>query len=399
MRWWQQSKNLYHWVEAQGWRTWYGFPDKGLTLWGVTGTNGKTTTCHVVAAILQAEYGVDRVGMLTTIAFWFGKKKIVNSTKLTTLPSRIVYSYLAQMKKQGVQQVVLELTSHALDQHRVAGIHLSGAIILNITREHLDYHRTIDEYAQAKARLLTYLPLGTGILVGKSDDPRVAAILAGARQRGLKVVGFTREEALSVSTSLPGDFNKENVWAATLLAQAAGISAAAIQKGIAAVEQVPGRMEWIKSSAGFRVLIDYAVTPDSLSQLYSYVKKNTEGKILALLGATGRRDRGKRAQMSKVVSRFADEIVLTREDPWDESEEQIFSDLEAGLVGVNIFWCRITDRRRALEYVLRKAQADDVVVVTGKGAETGMALGEKIIPWQERKVVQEIIEQLGQRVV
>lgn len=389
----QQLKNIYHFCQAHCWRTYYRYPDRGLKIYGVTGTNGKTTTCHLLASVLQQAYGAKCVGMLTTIAFWFGREKKVNATKLTTLPSRTVFSYLYRMRQQGVAHVVLELTSHALDQHRLAGIRLDGAIILNVAREHLDYHRTMAAYAAAKETIVALLKPAAP-LVGKANDEWVRVILQRARKRMVPVHEFTTEGARAFVTLLPGVVNRENTAAATLLARALGLRSEAIERGIAQVTHVPGRMQWLALPTGARALIDYAVTPDALERLYQDLRATTVDKIYAVLGAAGQRDRGKRADMARVVARYADWLILTREDPWTESEEQIFRDLESGLTKTQTPWQRITDRRDALEYCLAKAGPGDVVVATGKGAETGMGIGKTVVPWNEAEVILELAEEL-----
>lgn len=389
----QQLKNVYHLMQSLLWRVVYGSPDKGMRIFGVTGTNGKTTTSFLLAGILAQEYGAAHVGMLTTVAFRVGEKEEINETKMTTLPSRLVWQYLSRMKKVGVKAVVLEITSHALDQNRLYGIELDGGIVLNIEREHLDYHKTMEAYAAAKARIVMYLK-GDAPLVGKGDDKRVEEILQHAEKRGHKVVRFTTEQAMSVTTALPGDVNKENALAASLLARAAGIKEESVTRGVMTVTNVPGRMETVLSPQGFAVVIDYAVTPDSLERLYTFVRKQTKGKVYGVLGACGLRDRGKRPEMARVVKKYADFLAITREDPWTEPEEQIFGDLEKGLEKRDQSWKRIVDRKEALTYVISQAKAGDTVVVTGKGAETGMAIGKEIIPWREKEIVRDIIAKL-----
>lgn len=395
----QQLKNVYHFFQARFWRLLYGRPNQGVKIYGVTGTNGKTTICILFGSILRAAQGKEKVGLLSTIVFWLGEEEVVNESKMTTLRSRDVFRYLKEMRQRGVTHVVMEVTSHALDQHRLSGVQLEGAIITNLAREHLDYHKTMEEYMRAKARILGYIK-PEGAVVGKGDDEWVKKILDSAentskersRAGEVKVVRFTSEESKTVTTPLPGDANQENVLAAAKLARAAGISEDAIQQGVGEVTHVPGRMEWVEAPQGFRVLIDYAVTPDALERLYQYVRGQTQGKIYGILGAAGLRDRGKRPDMARIVAQYADELVLTREDPWTEREEQIFQDLEKGLHAVTIPWQRITDRREALQYCIGKAQKGDVVVVTGKGAERGMGVGKKIIPWNEREVVVELLQ-------
>ncbi|MEX2054983.1 MAG: UDP-N-acetylmuramoyl-L-alanyl-D-glutamate--2,6-diaminopimelate ligase [Candidatus Andersenbacteria bacterium] len=391
MRWWQQSKNIYHIFQARLWSFYYGWPEKKLTIFGITGTNGKTTTSILLGNILRQSYGVEKVGLLSTITFWVGEKEEVNESKMTTVDSEVLFRYLQQMKKRGVKYVVLEITSHALDQGRLHGIRLSGAIILNVAREHLDYHKTMSAYAAAKEKIVKYLKPGAP-LIGKGDDPAVSAILSRAQAQHVPTVTFTASEAQAVATPLPGSFNKENVLAASLLARTIGLSEDAIRKGVATVRQIPGRLEWLKGPSGKHVVIDYAVTPDALERLYQYVKESTNGKIFAVLGAAGLRDRGKRPLMAAAVAKYADELILTREDPWHEPEEQIFTDLEQGLQEATIPWQRIVDRREAIIYCVAKATPHDVVVVTGKGAEQGMGIGHHIRPWNERAIITEILK-------
>ncbi|MDP3997277.1 MAG: Mur ligase family protein [Candidatus Andersenbacteria bacterium] len=401
IRFWQKLKNLYHLAQAWYWRLYFGQPDRGMKIYGVTGTNGKTTTCYLLTSILGKEYGVKKTGMLTTVAFRIGEKEISNETKMTTLPSRLVFDYLGKMRTAGVNQVVLEMTSHALDQNRLFGIKLDGAAILNIACEHLDYHRTMTEYAAAKLKILNYVRDGGTIVHRQFPIPN-------SQFPNLELIQFSAKDAADVVTSLLGEVNKENVLAASLLARAAGVKEENIASGVAAVKLVPGRMEWVKPKFSMtndqfpisglpRVLIDYAVTPDALERLYKEVKRQTKGKVFAVLGACGLRDRGKRPDMARAAARFTDEVVLTREDPWTEDEEQIFTDLEKGLEKTDKKWRRIVDRREAIRYCLERAGKDDVVVVTGKGAEQGMAIGKKIVLWSDREVILEEMEDLAER--
>ena len=205
------------------WRTFYGFPDTGLQLYGITGTNGKTTTAFVLAAILRKEFDKDSIGLISTEVFWIGSKERANQTHMTTVRSKEFFKLLAEMKAAGVQHVVFELTSHALDQYRAAGLILAGAIITNITHEHLDYHGTMKEYAKAKFKIANYLS-PTAPLVVRGDDEWI--------QKGLQLfvpdsvrsitIQFTSEDAAHVQTHLASEFNKENVLAASLLAKHVG---------------------------------------------------------------------------------------------------------------------------------------------------------------------------------
>lgn len=387
----QEIKNIGHFFETHLWRTWYGKPDADMHIYGITGTNGKTTTSYLLTSILEHAHGKEKVGMLTTVSFRIGGNDEINKSKMTTLPSKKVFAYLAQMKRSGVKYVVLETTSHALHQHRLAGICFDGAIILNIAREHLDYHKTMEKYAAAKERIISLLKKGAPV-VGKESDSFVRAMLDRAEKRKVRVVRMTDEHIQKTITPLAGSINKENAAAASLLARAIGVSEEAIRAGINEVKFVPGRMEMIEAPQGFTVVIDYAVTPDALERLYADMRKKATGRVLGILGAAGLRDRGKRPDMARAVARYADRIIITREDPWTESEEQIFTDLEGGLKGVSVAWERIVDRRDAIATLLKDAKPGDVVVVTGKGAERGMGIGKNVIGWNEREVVEEILK-------
>ncbi len=391
----QQTKNIYHGLQSQWWRAWYRWPDLGLNIYGVTGTDGKTTTAIFLAAILQENFGRASVGLLSTERIYIGDEVKTNSTHMTTLNSHLVYQYLRTMHNRGVKHLVLELTSHALDQNRVAGIRLSGAIITNITHEHLDYHKTMSAYADAKGKIVRYLK-SKAPLVANADDKWTLRIINKLRSQNenLNVIEVTAAQAESIHTFLPGEFNQANAAAASTLAQAVGINHKKISEGLARVKQVPGRMEWIELPNKARVLIDFALTPSALEHLYRYLRSEVSGKIYAVYGAAGRRDRTKRPLQSRVIARFADEIVVTQDEPYTEPEEQIYTDLEAGLEGFKVPWQRISDRREALRYALKKASQGDAVVITGMGNFTTRVVGTEHIPWNDRNVVQQLISEL-----
>src|SRR3990167_10870387 len=217
----QQLKNIGHFFEAHMWRLFNGVPDRKMHVYGVTGTNGKTTTSYLLASILEQAYGRENVGMLTTVSFRIGGLEEMNETKMTTLPSKKIFAYLSRMKKAGVKYVVLETTSHALHQYRLAGIRFDGAIILNIAREHLDYHKTIKKYAAAKEKIVGLLKPHAP-LIGKQGDNAVRAMLDRAEKHGIKVVRMMDEIIAQTITPLAGSINKENAAAASLLAWAVG---------------------------------------------------------------------------------------------------------------------------------------------------------------------------------
>jgi len=262
-------------------------------------------------------------------------------------------------------------------------------------------------YASAKEKIVLLLKNNTP-LIGKQDDELVRAILDRAEKNGTRVIRMTAQDIEQSTPALMGSINKENAAAVTLLAGAVGIAEEHITTGISSVTTVPGRMEIIHAPQGFTVIIDYAVTPDALERLYADVKKEIvsrptekQGKILATLSAAGLRDRGKRPDMARVVAKYASRIIVTREDPWTENEEQIFEDLEKGFPpialatgGSRLIWQRIVDRKQAIKTLLSEARPGDVVILTGKGAETGMGIGKDIVPWNERGIVEGILKEL-----
>lgn len=398
-RWWQQLKNVYHAGQAAWWRMIYRWPDRQLALYGVTGTNGKTTTALVLGHILRAAHGREKVGLLSTEAWWFGSGEETNTTHMTSTDARIVWQNMRRMVDLKVTAAVIELTSHALDQHRLAGLKLDGAIITNITPEHMDYHQTMEEYASAKSKIVSYLR-GQAPLVANGSDEWTIKALAKLRP-ARKTIMFTREQAERVETSLLGQFNQENVLAASLLAEALGIDGEVIAEAVRNVPAVPGRVEWVDIENGKkeishqerlpRVLIDFALTPDALEKLYQYVSGEVSGKIIAVFGAAGRRDREKRPIITAIVANYADEIVLTQDEPYEDDEEQIYRELESGLKDTSVLWRRIEDRREAIRYALGQAQAGDAVVITGMGNYSVRMVGNEALPWNDKEVVLELM--------
>ncbi|MEO6077255.1 MAG: cyanophycin synthetase, partial [Candidatus Andersenbacteria bacterium] len=231
----------------------------------------------------------------------------------------------------------------------------------------------------------------------------ISKMLDRAEQGGLNIYRLQKSDIDASHPALAGSINKENAGAVTLLARALHIPEEKIEAGIQQVKSVPGRMEVITAPQGFKIIIDYAVTPDALERLYSDAKKELkpENKILGTLSAAGLRDRGKRPDMARAVAKYADRIIVTREDPWTEPEEQIFQDLEEGLPpialatgGSGLQWQRIVDRKQAIKTLLQEAKPGDIVILTGKGAERGMGIGEDVIPWNERELVEEILKNI-----
>lgn len=417
----QSIKNIYHLFQAILANFIYGFPSKSIKIIGVTGTNGKTTTCQMVSKILE-EAGF-KVAMNSTINFKIGKKEWVNKTKFTTLSSFNIQKFILDAVKDKCDYLVLETSSHSLDQHRVWGVKYDTALITNVTREHFDYHKTMEGYREAKKILFKkaktaivnldmedpgfYLNCSAKEKYGyttqiknskiKSNDLKSEFIIAENIELGIQNTKYKIQNTNFI-LNLPGLFNVENALAATCVGISEGIDLETIEKALEKIKNIPGRLEHIKNDKSLNIIIDYAVTPDSLERLYALVKQmNVEkNNIISVFGACGERDQGKRPIMGEIVSGFADYIILTNEDPYDEDSQQIINEVLSGIKNKEegkSFW-KILDRREAIKKALLLAKPGDFVVVTGKGAEETMAIGKERIFWNDKKVILEELEKL-----
>ncbi len=405
----QSFKNASHFFGAALAGVVFGFPGRKLRIIGVTGTDGKTTTVQCVAAILHT--AGKKVAVASTINFRIGEREWVNASKFTTLSGWKVQKFLRQAVTAGCEVAVLEVSSHALDQGRVFGIPFEVAVITNATREHLDYHGTMKEYRRAKRRLFERARVGVVNLDMEDAEeflatPPVRKITYSRVDASADVLAERIEARLDGSRffvgetefhlALPGLFNIENALAAIAAAVPFDVSFDVAARALAEIKGVPGRMERVPNDRGITILIDYALTPNALEQLYGLVstmKKSPDAKIIAVFGACGDRDRGKRPMMGEIVSSHADTIILTNEDPYTEDPERIVREIKKGIVnktlGENFFV--IMDRRAAIKKALDLANPNDIVVVTGKGAEEVMAIGNARVPWNDRKVIEEAL--------
>lgn len=412
-------KNWYHLVQAVLANLIYGFPSKKIKVIGVTGTNGKTTTVQMITRILE-EAGCS-LAMASTINFKLGKKEWVNVTKYTTLSSFAVQKFIHQAVGEKCEYLVLETSSHSLDQYRVWGVDYQVAVITNVTREHLDYHQTMEKYRSAKLKLFRK----TKIVIVNLDMEKPEDFLQFDNKN--KYGYATQNQQLAISNHgiqkivaddvklgidyskfivnnigfkihLPGLFNIENALAAICVGLAENIDLEVIAKALEKIKGVPGRLENISNNKGLNIIIDYAVTPDSLEKLYALaLETRTEGaKIVAVFGSCGERDRGKRPIMGEIVSRYADFVIVTNEDPYHEDPQRIIDEVAGGIknkIADENFW-KIMDRREAIQKALQLAKSGDVILVTGKGAEEMMAVGSQMIPWNDKKVIVEELDKL-----
>jgi len=407
----QGVKNVVHAADAWLSAVRFGFPSRGMTVVGITGTDGKTTTASLLTRILEEDGR--RVALASTVSFRIAGREKTNTSKFTTLGGRGLQEFLREAADAGCTHAVLEVSSHALDQGRLASVHFDVAVITNVTREHLDYHKTMEEYRRAKGRLFDKAKAA----VVNLDMWEPEFFLEKAKRKATySTVGpeadFLAENlALSLTGStftlretdfplrLPGKFNVENALAATAAATLLGVSVEAAARAVSEVALVPGRMESVRNGLGATILIDYAVTPDALGKLYDLVSSIREDgtKIVSVFGACGDRDRGKRPIMGEIVSATADIIILTDEDPYSEDPDRILDEVESGIrnkeADRTLF--RIRNRREAIRKGLSLLSSGDILLVTGKGAEETMAIGDARIPWNDRKVLLEELESMS----
>lgn len=391
----------------------YRYPAKNMRVIAVTGTNGKTTTCAYINAILKA--AKLKTAVYTTAFIEINGQSQTNKTHMTIASPWAVQRFFAKAKRANVDVVVLEVTSHALDQYRIRGVPIEVAIVTNLSQDHLDYHGTMENYAAAKAKLLTdYHPRVTIL----NADDEWFSYFARRVKKSLKTIGQGRathqiksvqlspsgsnfslvsaKAVMDIKTALLGDFNVYNAAMAAVAGQAVGVSNEYIKLGIAALPVVPGRLEPVVADKPFTVLVDYAHTPDALKSVLGTLKTLTNGKLRLVFGATGDRDKTKRPQMGKIAAKLADYIYLTDDETYTESGDIIRAVVKKGINknGGKDKCVEIVDRYQAIKAALKDAQAGDVVLLTGMGHQDYRNMGGKKIPWDERKIAKKLLSEI-----
>ncbi len=420
----QWLKNIYHLAQAMVANVWFGFPSRKIKIIGVTGTDGKTTTVQMITAILE-EAG-KKVATASTINFKINRKEEKNLSHFTTSSAFAVQKFIAKAISSKCEYLVLETSSHALDQHRVWGIKFQTALITNVTREHLDYHKTIKQYREAKGKLFEIVKKNNGKAIVNLDmeNPEEFLMLTDDNCYGytikknqesrfskyelriiqaegieLKITGSKFQvQNSSIELNIPGLFNIENALAAACVGLSESINLEVISRALRGIKSVPGRMETVKNEKGLNVIVDFALTPNALDKLYAHLfsVKKDENKIIAVFGSCGERDRGKRPIMGEIVSKYADLIILTNDEPYRENPENIIEEIAAGISNKKeneTFW-KIPDRRQAIRRALQLASAGDIIVVTGMGNFETMIIGCEKIPWSDKGVIQEELKNL-----
>jgi UDP-N-acetylmuramoyl-L-alanyl-D-glutamate--2,6-diaminopimelate ligase len=405
----------------------YDFPARKLIVVGVTGTDGKTTTSNLLFSVLRTA-GL-KVGMISTVNAVIGDQLLDTGFHVTTPEAPDVQHYLAQMVAASLDYVILEATSHGLDQHRVAACDFDIGVITNITHEHLDYHGTYEAYRAAKARLFISLsetsvkqatPPRAAVLnyddqsyeylsgvakvrqvsYGLKLDAKVRAVNIKYHPKGLGFVSLGQDAmgidfTLPIETHLIGDYNVSNCLAAISVGKSVlNLPSEAIQQGIASLPGVPGRMERIEigqmdsGAQDFATFVDFAHTPNALRRTLEAARQMSTGRVIVVFGSAGLRDRAKRRMMAEVSARLADISILTAEDPRTESLDFILEEMAAGAqaqggIERQSYW-RISDRREAIRLAVNLARSYDLVIVCGKGHELSMCFGEIEYPWDDR---------------
>lgn len=384
-------------------------PSRKLKLIGVTGTNGKTTTTHLIESILR-EAGY-KVGLLGTIEYRIGKRAIPVSR--TTPESYDLQRLLSQMVDQRVSFAVLEVSSHAIDLKRVYGCHFQTGVFTNLSRDHLDYHGSIEKYSQVKKGFFGYdmadRIINTDDSLGKEIHKRYAEALSYGFKSPADVLGrdveLTRDSTtFEVSTQkgdfpcrlkLPGLFNAYNALAAIGTATALGIDVEAIRKGLSSVKRIPGRFDPVEVGQDFRVIVDYAHTPDSLRSALETAREITQGRLITVFGCGGDRDHGKRPLMGEVAGSLSDQVIVTSDNPRSEDPVKIIVEIEVGLKKAGGSFIRIADRKEAIGEALRIAKQNDLVLIAGKGHEKEQIFKDRAVPFDDRQVATEILEELS----
>lgn len=395
----------------------YGHPGRRLLVTGVTGTNGKTSVVYWLRQLLEG-YG-QACGMLSSVRNITGPDREADAW-LTTPDAPDVQRALAQMAANGMSRAVLEVSSHGLVQHRVDAIGFAVAVLTNITREHLDYHGTMENYVAAKRRLFTELLSDDGVAVLNADDPHAVEIAPAVAARVMtygvmrgdvrarierEATDFTEvtvyvgdAPGVLVTIPFPGRYNVYNALAAVTAAIAQGVPPPAALAEVSRLTEVPGRLELVAEHRGARVLVDYAHTPDGLEQVLHTVRRlaGRDRHIWLVFGARGGRDRGKRPLMGRIAGRLADRVVLTADSPNEEAPEAIAAELRQGLsaVGVEPFLVEL-NREEAIRAAVRGMEPGDVVLITGRGPEREQVIGARHIALDDRDVVRRAVAEDG----
>jgi UDP-N-acetylmuramoyl-L-alanyl-D-glutamate--2,6-diaminopimelate ligase len=390
----------------------YGFPSEKLYIIGITGTNGKTTTTYLIESMLKAAN--KKTGLIGTISYRYDghTQKAYN----TTPGAEELHSLLNDMKVAGTEYVVMEVSSHSLDQKRVEGVNFNAAIFTNLTHDHLDYHGTFENYKAAKNLFFSHFLQKSSkkekYAVINADDPNadgfipvlpirtffyslkkpLDAYITSFREDigGLQLEMMLKGKPLSIVSPLIGVFNISNMLAASLAGYSANMPYEQIKEGLEGLEGVPGRLERVKNGKGANIFIDYAHTPDALNKVLEMLNSLKKGKLVVIFGCGGDRDREKRPVMGNIASQLADYTIITSDNPRSENPMKIIQEIKRGFHGNT---CRIVENRKdAIFEGIKMVNQDDVLLIAGKGHEDYQIIGDKVFHFSDREVVEEFLD-------
>lgn len=388
----QSLKNILHLLTALFALLWYRFPSNELEVIGVTGTDGKTTTVSLIYHILKTSGKT--VSMVSSVGVYIGDKYYDVGFHVTNPASWPLQRFMRKSADLG-KYLVLEVTSHGLDQYRVFGINFKIGVITNVTEEHLDYHKTYQQYLRTKARLLN---MSETAVINRDDQSYVLLQSRFSQKKRLITYGLNKNadvnpKKFNFKTSLIGDFNKSNILAAVAVCRSLGVNDDQIREAIKTFKAPIGREEVVYKN-DFTVMIDFAHTPFAFEQILKTVKRKVKGRLIHVFGSAGQRDVSKRPKMGEISARYADILILTSEDPRNESAEKIMDDITIGIKRnkFDISNCkRIIDRKMAIREAIRIAQKGDFILLTGKGHEKSMNYGNGEKQWSEHEAVKDAL--------
>ena len=416
----------YHKLKAMAMAYKYKFPGKRMKVIGVTGTNGKTSTCFLIWKMLNiAGY---KTGLMTTVA-WGVDKLEEQVEHMTTVDTETLNQRMQKIAESGAEFLVLEITSHALAQNRIFGVPIEVAVMTNVTHEHLDYHKTFENYRDAKRKLFKMAKYGVineddkswsyfaddvkeyityGINGGILRAEKVELLAEGVKyQVEIPNVNFgnnkkkTKNEIAKIRTHIPGKFTVYNSLAAMAVGLRLGLSVPEIETGILALESVEGRMNRVNEGQDFEVIVDYAHTPDAFLKVFESVVPGKKKRIISLFGGAGRRDESTRAERGEIGAKNSDIVIVTEDDSRDEDRKIIAEEFAKGaekegkILGKDLFI--ILDREEAIQKAIDLAKKDDIVLVLGKGHEKTILRAEGAVPFEDLKVTRKILKKKMQK--
>lgn len=396
----------YHYAQSVFATTRYGRPARKMHVIGVTGTNGKTTTCFMIWNMLK-EAGF-KTGLMTTVA-WGVDKLTPELGHMTTVDAVTLNKRISEIKKQGAEYLVLEVTSHALAEHRTLGIPIEIAVFTNLTHDHLDYHRTFVKYRDAKGKLFKKAKFS----IFNADDAATRFYEMSTKKYTTYGINYGDKKAkdiklgvsgvkysygdMKIETNIPGEFNVYNSLAAAIVGEQLGLTKEQIEKGIKTLESVEGRMNVINEGQSFTVIVDYAHAPDALEKVFESIK-NHKGKVIAVHGGAGRRDPSTRPIRGMILGKYADIVIITEDDSRDEDPEKIAAGFIEGAIKAgktldkDLF--KELDREKAIELAINMAKKGDIVLILGKGHEKTILRADGPHDFEDIKIAKKYLKKL-----